>query len=162
MNSLLRSCRRIAGAFTRIARPIRTLHFKTRHTRALEAELRRLQFECNRLRQENRALLNSILGIAGIPPIDASMAPSSSAEYPRSQPASPSGPGAPAPGPVTPVSQASASLGAAATRPRKPAQLAAPLRRRSWHQINRTLELEAARKKPGAEAQNASPAGPKV
>src|SRR6202451_259789 len=34
----------------------------TRYTRALEAEVARL-------RAENRALLNSILGIAGVPPI---------------------------------------------------------------------------------------------
>ena len=34
----------------------------TRYTRALEAEVARL-------RAENRALLNSILGIAGVPPL---------------------------------------------------------------------------------------------
>ena len=55
----------------------------TRYTRALEAEIARqhaensrqrdeansLRAELARLRAENRALLNSILGIAGIPPI---------------------------------------------------------------------------------------------
>jgi hypothetical protein len=40
----------------------------TRYTRALEAEVARL-------RAENRALLNSILGIAGVPPITVETAP---------------------------------------------------------------------------------------
>ena len=41
----------------------------TRYARSLEAELARMRTEIERLRDENRALLNSILGIAGLPPV---------------------------------------------------------------------------------------------
>lgn len=152
--------RRIASALARATRRMCAFRYKTRYARALETELQRLQSECVRLRQENRALLNSILGIAGIPPIDVSPLPSSSVEDPRSQPASPSGPGAPAPGPASPAYAAGSSLGT--VQPSKPGQVSAPLRRRSWHQIHRALEFEAARKKPGAEAQKLLLTGPKV
>src|SRR5271167_705421 len=39
------------------------------HMRAQQIEVTRQRAEINRLRAENRALLNSILGIAGVPPI---------------------------------------------------------------------------------------------
>jgi hypothetical protein len=113
----------------------------TRYARALEGQLVREQNENARLRAENRALLNSILGIAGIPPVS-----TSSAEDPRSHPAPLPGSEAPATGPVSPFR----SRPPRAARAKSVAQ-AAPMRRRSWQQINRTLELEAARKKP-AEA----------
>ncbi len=112
----------------------------TRYTRALEYEVARQRAEIDRLRAENRALLNSILGIAGIPPI-----PASSADVP------PPGHLAPTPGPDAPTSRP-------APPPRAPGArvaiggagaskvLAAPTRRRSWHQINRMLEFESARK----------------
>lgn len=88
----------------------------SRYVRALEGEV-------ERLRAENRALMNSILGIAGIPPV---IAPSDAS---------------------TPAASASkaASNGKVAS-----AGVAAPVRKRSWQQVNRALEIEAAKKKePG-------------
>ena len=40
-----------------------------RYVRLLEAEIERERVEIERLRVENRALLNSLLGTAGVPPI---------------------------------------------------------------------------------------------
>lgn len=42
-----------------------------RYVRMLEAEIERERREIERLRGENRALLNSLLGTAGVPPIEA-------------------------------------------------------------------------------------------
>lgn len=42
-----------------------------RYMRALEDELARSRAEIERLRLENRALLNSLLGTAGVPPVEA-------------------------------------------------------------------------------------------
>jgi hypothetical protein len=114
----------------------------TRYTRALEAEVARL-------RAENRALLNSILGIAGVPPI--TVLPDS----------------------VSIGSQDAQSLHlesgrrnvpAGATQPRLPsarmnatngktqgANMVTPMRKRSWHQIYRMLEIDSARNKPQEE-----------
>src|SRR5580704_11277227 len=44
------------------------------YSRVLETELEGARAENIRLRAENRALLNSILGIAGVPPLPASVA----------------------------------------------------------------------------------------
>lgn len=173
--------------------------WKTRHTRRLEtalareydeaarlrAESGRLHYEIARLRGENRALLNSILGIAGIPPVPVAPADtnvfatsqSSSAEKPRSQPAPASGPEAPATtnpadtdhprgtpsasGPVSPSNPALAPqtflFDAAIERrsAKKLAQITAPVRKRSWHQIHRALELEAARQQVQRDAPEA-------
>ena len=41
-----------------------------RYVRMLEAELERERGEIERLRAENRALLNSLLGTAGVPPVE--------------------------------------------------------------------------------------------
>lgn len=125
----------------------------TRYTRVLEQSLAHERAQADRLRAENRALLNSILGIAGVPPI-----PASSAPLPRSQPASVSGPEAPASGPVPPVN-VKANTSAKANVEVKPARkassnvapgaiaVAGPLRRRSWQQITRMLEFESAKQK---------------
>ncbi len=149
------------------------------YARALQAELARLRDEIARLRAENRALLNSILGIAGIPPVQVEAFPTDppgstdrrpgglgistvSAEKPQSErgpsfgpaspatagglhshPATPSGPEAPASGPASPPHSALLDSRSATSHVR---QLPAP-RRRSWHQINRILEFEAAQKK---------------
>jgi hypothetical protein len=105
----------------------------TRYTRALE-------YEVSRLRAENRALLNSILGIAGVPPI-----PISSADVPPSGHLAPTpGPDAPASGPAPPPRSPGARVAVGGTGASK--LLAVPTRRRSWHQINRMLEFESARK----------------
>jgi hypothetical protein len=135
----------------------------------LEREVARMRAENTRLRAENRALLNSILGIAGIPPIivhtpeEALMNDVAPANVPRDSS-------------VNALNAASSDPFPALTRPDKPAnpkpesvipsrgprlvgtrrnlrhngtQLnSSPPRRRSWQQINRMLELESARKKP--------------
>ena len=44
---------------------------RSRYTRLLEAQLARERAEIERLRIENRALLNSLLSTAGAPPIEA-------------------------------------------------------------------------------------------
>jgi hypothetical protein len=43
---------------------------RSRYVRELEAEVARERAEIERLRAENRALLNSVLGTAGVPPIE--------------------------------------------------------------------------------------------
>jgi hypothetical protein len=113
----------------------------TRYTRALEAEVLLL-------RAENRALLNSILGIAGIPPVPAlpgeSPARNKWSEAER----------------VAVSEAAKNKIKPRAGHGRNPGQtagmtagngaglkLAAPLRRRSWQQINRMLEIESGLKK---------------
>ena len=44
---------------------------RSRYVRLLEAEVERGRADVERLRAENRALLNSLLGMAGVPPIEA-------------------------------------------------------------------------------------------
>ena len=99
----------------------------TRYTRALETQLAHLEGEIALLRAENRALLNSILGIAGIPPI-----PATDPVGARSR---------------NPVRDAQGAHAETETSAAAPARLAAPMRRRSWQQINRMLEFESAKKK---------------
>ncbi|MGH9715275.1 MAG: hypothetical protein ACRD4R_00875 [Candidatus Acidiferrales bacterium] len=153
------------------------------------AEADRLRAEYARVRVENRALLNSILGIAGIPPISVAsqnagateMAAMNSQgvpahtralglqeEVPRSTPSTQPGPEAPAMGPVSPfigtANEDTQTQTESSNRPRARAnatakhgktlsKVTAPMRRRSWQQINRTLEFEAARKKSGRDAE---------
>jgi hypothetical protein len=116
-----------------------------------------LEREVARLRVENRALLNSILGIAGVPPIVVTADdPAASAVVGFNAEKSTAGP---VPG-LNVESGASkpAHVGTtSATRigrvePRASAEpgmksVAAPMRRRSWHQVYRMLEIDAARKK---------------
>lgn len=145
----------------------------TRHTRELEAELAHRRAEIDRLRAENRALLNSILGIAGIPPLTLSaQSHSESSTRPLADDDSTFRPPPPAnhagtngPSALRQESERSDSSGAPlpaeqGTRPRNDSshsapsirQLATPLRRRSWHQINRILEIESARKPAAANS----------
>jgi hypothetical protein len=108
------------------------------YTRLLEAEVARL-------RAENRALLNSILGIAGVPPVAAEAAPEGSLR------------GAPSASPATEARFTSplySAKNAGTARARTSASqhgasVAIPTRRRSWQQINRMLELDSARKASG-------------
>ena len=44
---------------------------RSRYVRLLETQVARERAEIERLRAENRALLNSLLGTAGVPPIEA-------------------------------------------------------------------------------------------
>jgi len=92
----------------------------SKYVKALEAEV-------ERLRAENRALMNSILGIAGIPPVVPPNAPS----------------GGPSVSGTTPEAANSSANG----KPAGTASAPTAVRRRSWQQVNRALEVEAAKKK---------------
>lgn len=102
--------------------------FRTPYARALENEVARL-------REENRALINSILGVAGIPPMraaacaTATIAARSRTDILRN--------GLTAPG--RPMERACGNGSDQQT------EGAAPLRRRSWQQIGRALEVEDAK-----------------
>ena len=115
----------------------------TRYARALEFELAGCRAEIQRLRTENRALLNSILGIAGIPPVlvdhgfsldTAKNVPGGAVSFTRGR-----------------AEHSSAQrYGADEARNENlnsaVREVATPLRRRSWHQISRIFEFESARK----------------
>ena len=135
---------------------------------SLESELSRAHHEISRLRAENRALLNSILGIAGMKPLplaldtsfhtppaiaghSESSPPSIAADRPLSTPTASSSPADVASAPPLRQSEArnGSSPSALASTPR---QLRAPAhRRRSWHQINRLLELQSTKKEVASE-----------
>jgi hypothetical protein len=113
-----------------------------------------LEAEVARLRAENRALLNSILGIAGVPPL-----PATAADLATSPAISQNN------GPRNTDPSVSAQLAAANSvqaPPRSHASsaravsgphIAVPMRKRSWQQITRMLEFESAQKeKPAADA----------
>ena len=112
-----------------------------RYTRALEAEVARL-------RGENRALLNSILGIAGVPPSPVAAGEVESCGLAGGLDAVVAG------GSKNGLKTASAQGGDARRAGRQAGGPgASPMRRRSWQQINRMLEFESGRKKDaGAEA----------
>lgn len=107
----------------------------TRYTRLLEAEVARL-------RAENRALLNSILGIAGIPPIPVAAPELASGEGLQSTSIEAKS-GLDRAG----VGRLAAATERAASSRNGSSPIVGPLRRRSWHQINRALEIDSARKK---------------
>jgi len=92
----------------------------SKYVKALEAEI-------ERLRAENRALMNSILGIAGIPPVVTPSATSGGGGTPSATPEKANS--------VANGKASGATSGAVAVR------------RRSWQQVNRALEIEAAKKK---------------
>ena len=115
----------------------------TRYTLALEAEV-------VRLRAENRALLNSILGIAGVPPITVP----DSVAIGNSPPALSHRPSR-IQGDASPDRQTPAAR--LANGKTQVPNTVAPTRRRSWHQIYRMLEIDSARKKP-QEAVDSPPA----
>ncbi|HXZ11361.1 MAG TPA: hypothetical protein VEG64_03125 [Candidatus Sulfotelmatobacter sp.] len=111
----------------------------TEYTRLLKEELAHAHSELLLLRAENRALLNSILGVAGIPPIPIADLVGARHAVPGQPQANPQPRSAV---PPVPGLHAETETSAAA-----PARLAAPMRRRSWQQINRMLEFESAKKK---------------
>jgi hypothetical protein len=127
--------------------------FRANYTSALERDVARL-------RAENRALVNSILGIAGVPPIVVT------ADDPGVLATVSSGVTKAAPGPRArleieseagrpeTVENASAANASPLRKPvsneRGLKSVATPMRRRSWHQIYRILEIDAARKKESA------------
>jgi hypothetical protein len=107
----------------------------TRYTRSLEAELARL-------RSENRALLNSILGIAGIPPITVDEVPELGEDKKGQEkaPSARSGLDLAGVGRLKGMRRIDGRHGLSSS-------VGGPLRRRSWHQINRAFEIDAIRKK---------------
>jgi hypothetical protein len=122
----------------------------TKYTRALESEVARL-------RVENRAMLNSILGIAGVPPIVVAAddpAAVAAVKFSTEATASTRGPGRETErGAVNAARVENGSalstkqVGQRATAERGMKTVATPMRRRSWHQVYRMLEIDAARKK---------------
>lgn len=110
-------CRRIAAR----------LRMRTRYTRALEDEVARL-------RAENRALVNSILGVAGIPPMRmASCAETFAGARRHRFAARDAGAARRKTGPT----EAVGTIGRE--------EQSTPLRKRSWQQIERGREIEDAR-----------------
>ncbi len=110
----------------------------SRYTRVLETEIRRL-------RAENHALINSIIGVAGIPPLRLG------AEIERERRvAGPSS--APASDEAASGSRAAADANGSTPPDEAPTRAngivlpANALRRRSWQQIGRMLEIEDARR----------------
>jgi hypothetical protein len=155
-------------------RRTRALESAAHTERALRDEISRQDDEILRLRAENRALLNSILGIAGIPPISIGLPGRRFAEpgssdtiFTTLHPAvghsessaistgdeeSLRPPHLLQAAPVSDSSSSSRSAGDGTRSDSSPLSkaerraAAIPTRRRSWHQINRQLEMESARK----------------
>lgn len=104
--------------------------FRSRYVRELESEVARL-------RVENRALVNSLLGTAGVPPLEIE----EPARLPTRMPAA-SGLG----GSVS-RGLASSAGGKGTAGPGSFGKIAVPpVRRRSWQQLGRMLEIEEARR----------------
>ena len=95
--------------------------------------VRELEREVARLRTENRALLNSLLGTAGVPPLRVE---EHSAAAPFTYPQS-----------------ANAARARVAGSTERQTVATPPLRRRSWQQIGRMLEIEEARRERDHAAQ---------
>ena len=122
-------------------RIVARLRMRTRYTRALEDEVARL-------RAENHALVNSILGVAGIAP----MRMVAAARALRADPASHVRSLGVC---VTDRRDLGRNTGKASRQPdtnrpagrelQVPGEIAVPLRKRSWQQIERLREIEDAR-----------------
>jgi hypothetical protein len=126
--------------------------FTSRYTRSLEDEVKRL-------RAENRALVNSVLGIAGLPPLKLD------AEIARDNRKDISGA---AKGHFRPVERTAEVPQDTANQSTVPIPQpgivlpANPHRRRSWQQINRILEIEESRRisnRDNSESMQATPRG---
>ncbi len=144
-------CRRTSACLRAASRSIATA-FRSQYTRALEEEVARL-------RAENRALINSILGVAGIPPMRAAgRAAATIARRSREDGFAGSG-FSPDPAQCMPPDKQGGPKGRPYTDkiisrtegnprvadPNAASVACAPLRRRSWQQIGRALEIEDAR-----------------
>jgi hypothetical protein len=106
------------------------------------ARVRGLEAEILRLRAENRALMNSILGIAGVPPVIVADAREIGELRLKV-------------GEVGAAADPDAAGRAVTGGARGEARMrkgAVPMRRRSWHQVNRMLELDAARRQKSVAA----------
>lgn len=112
------------------------------------------------LRAENRALLNSVLGIAGIPPImvtDPAVLPSApgtprevKAHFAQYANGGSRNAGVPPATPPEASADKTSRQDAGATKTahaHNDGRIVAPMRRRSWHQIYRMLEWESSRRK---------------
>lgn len=123
----------IRGVWKRIA--------KRRYTLLLEEEVARL-------RTENRALLNSILGIAGIPPVLMS-----ESEFKKQVPLQGESAGSDATKETSKDSIRPSQRARSSQVQRRMLGVPAPVRHRSWQQINRMLELDTLRnrEKPAGE-----------
>ena len=127
----------------------------TRHARTLEADLAleralvarldaaitqqgieigKQDDEIARLRAENRALLNSILGVAGVPPVAASLDDLAATQNQ-----------------IAALPPAAHPTNHSRSRANATPHVAAPTRRRSWPQIHRLLEFESAQKEKPAK-----------
>jgi hypothetical protein len=117
--------------------------------------VRGLESQILSLRAENRALLNSVLGIAGIPPImvtdpaellvigqEPKQIPRTACRAPENLEQSNS-----APDSAPDHSSQNVSPWKPRGRGANDGRIVAPMRRRSWRQIYRTLELESLRRK---------------
>jgi hypothetical protein len=132
-----------AGLCSGMTRLLRML--RTPYTRSLEDEIARLRIE-------NRALLNSILGIAGMPPLP--LETKIARERRRASTATTKAGTAALGGDVAAASSVKSASDARSTisAPQTPAgqgialPVNAPTRRRSWQQINRILEIEESRR----------------
>jgi len=126
--------------------------FSSRYTRSLEAELARL-------RAENRALINSILGIAGLPPLRLE------AEIARENRTGASRAGKDQ---LREVERTAESKKSSVDQPTVPTPRpgivlpANPHRRRSWQQINRILEIEESRHITNRDNSDSMQATPKA
>jgi hypothetical protein len=112
----------------------------SKYMRAMEAEV-------VRLRAENRALLNSILGIAGVPPVvvaENDVSPAAGLKTPAGK----AMPRANAASSAAPPKSAAMRHNLVSSAAQKTVP---PMRRRSWHQIYRMLEINSARKKDASE-----------
>jgi len=117
-------CRRVAAR----------LRMRARYTRALEDEVARL-------RAENWALVNSILGVAGIPPMRMPSCAETFAGARRHRFAARAAGKTPADaGGARPKTGPTEAMGTVGRE-----EQSAPLRKRSWQQIERAREIEDAR-----------------
>jgi hypothetical protein len=109
-----------------------------------------------RLRAENRALLNSILGIAGVPPIfvaENDVSPVRGLQTQVGTVASTVKVAGvnPAANPASAVVRSKRTVPRIASAMVPNEKIVPPMRRRSWHQIFRMLEINSARKKAASE-----------